>query len=157
MADNATNMDKMSEYLDKKVVAYLSVNRTCCFNHVLSLTGKALLKQFDIMKKNSDSEDGEDLDQVLSPEKEELLELAEGIEEEELTMAPDTGTKNDEEDTIADKDLQELEEWLDKVSSEMTKEEWLALAANIHPVSQVLIKVWKSEDALTLLTGSTAS
>lgn len=43
----------MSEYLDKKVMAYSVVNRTRCFNHILNLTGKSLLRQFDIKKKEN--------------------------------------------------------------------------------------------------------
>ena len=38
-------------------------------------------------------------------------------------------------------DLEELDEWLDEVSNEMTEEERLVLAANIWPLSQVLVKV----------------
>jgi hypothetical protein len=53
-ADNASNMDKMSEYLEREVAAYLTVNRTRCFNHILSLTGKALLKQFDVKKQGDE-------------------------------------------------------------------------------------------------------
>ena len=95
----------------------------------------------DVNKKNGDGEDGVDLGQALSPEEEDLLQLAEGIEEEELMMAPEIGTKNDQEDARGDKDAEELEEWLDEVSAEMSKEERLLLAANICPVSQVLVKV----------------
>ena len=56
-------------------------------------------------------------------------------------MAPEIGTKNDQEDACGDKDAEELEESLDEVSGEMSKEERLLLAANICPVSQVLVKV----------------
>ena len=144
-------MDKMSEhheYLNKKVIAYSSVNHTRCFNHILNLTSKALLEQFDVNKKNSSGEDGEDSGQALSPEEEEELQLAEGIGEEKLMMVPEIGIENDE-DALSDKDAEELEEWLDEVSGEMSKEEQLVLAANIHPVSQVLVKVWKYYHELT--------
>ena len=70
-------MDKMSKYIGKRVAAYSHVNRTWCFNHVLSLTGKALLKQFDIKNKASDGDSKSD--QALSTEEQELLDLAEGI------------------------------------------------------------------------------
>jgi len=89
-------MDKMSEYLDKRVVAYSSVNRIQCFNHVLSLTGKALLRQFDVKKMTGDGDSN--LGKVLLAEEQELLDLAEGIDDEELTMEQDTGTENDDED-----------------------------------------------------------
>lgn len=62
-ADNTSNMDKMSEYLKGEVVVYSTVNHTHCFNHILSLTSKALLKQFSI-KKQGDK--GNNLDEELS-------------------------------------------------------------------------------------------
>ena len=77
-------MDKMSKYIGKRVAAYSHVNHTWCFNHVLSLTGKALLRQFDVKNKASDGDGNSD--QALSTEEQELLDLAEGINDEELTM-----------------------------------------------------------------------
>jgi hypothetical protein len=81
-------MDKMSESLEMDLLAYSSVNRTRCFNHILNLVGKALLKQFDVKKK------GDDIN--LSNEEKALLELAEGLDQEELTMALDTEIDSDE-------------------------------------------------------------
>ena len=133
-------MDKMSKYISKKVAAYSHVNRTRCFNHVLNLTGKALLRQFDVKNKASDGDGNSD--QALSTEEQELLDLAEGIDDEELTMEDERGTENDDEDeTTAIEDLEELDKWLDEVSNEMTEEEHLELAENIRPVSRVLVKV----------------
>jgi len=153
-ADNATNMDKMSKYLEKKVVAYSSVNHTCCFNHVLSLTGKALLRQFDV--KNKVGNGNGNSEQVLSAEGQELLDLAEGIDDKELTMTQEMGTENEDKDTAAVEDLEELDEWLDEVSNKMTEEEHVVLAANIQPVSQVLIKVRCKKRIPTLLMKSPA-
>jgi len=148
-------MDKMSEYLDKRVVAYLSVNHIQCFNHVLSLMGKALLRQFDVKKMTGDGDSN--LGNILSAEEQELLDLAEGIDDEELTMEQDTGTENDDEDDMTTvEDLEELDEWLDEVSNEMTEEECLVLAADIQPVSQVLIKVSCDYWIFTLLMKSPA-
>ena len=72
------------------------MNRTQCFLHILNLVAKSLLQQFDVKQKVSDEE-------ILSPEEEALLELAEGIDEEELTMAQqdeanDEGEANDDDD-----------------------------------------------------------
>lgn len=142
-ADNASNMDKMSEYLDEEVAAYTTVNRTRCFNHILSLTGKALLRQFDVKTKTADDDDDSDRNpnQALSAEERELLDMAEGIDDEELTMAQETGAGSDEDDAGRDEDQEELDEWVDEVSNEMTEEERLVLAENIRPVSRVLVKV----------------
>ncbi|KAF8873647.1 hypothetical protein CPB84DRAFT_1657788, partial [Gymnopilus junonius] len=46
-ADNATNMDTLSEHLAQQVPAYSAVNRTRCFLHILNLVAKSLLRQFD--------------------------------------------------------------------------------------------------------------
>ena len=132
-------MDKMSKYLDKKMVAYSMVNHTHCFNHILSLTGKALLKQFNVKKQQGD--EGNNLDEILSAEENELLVLAAGIDDEELAMAQEMTAKIKDNDELIDEDLNELEEWIDEVSNEMTNEEWLVLASNICPVSHVLVKV----------------
>jgi len=106
-------MDKMSEYLDKTVAAYLSVNHTWCFNHILNLTGRALLRQFDIKKKLTD--DDTDSDQVLSAEEQELLELAEGIDVEEHMMAQESGDDSESraDEEVTTEDLEELDEGLD--------------------------------------------
>jgi hypothetical protein len=133
-------MDKMSEYLDKKVMAYSSVNRTWCFNHILNLTGKAFLKQFDVKKKKGDNEDN-DTNMVLSAEEEELLALAEGIEDKKMAMRQGIGIENEEDNALINEDFDELEEWIDEVSNEMTEEQRLILAANICPVSRILVKV----------------
>lgn len=137
-ADNATNMDKMSKYIDRMVTAYSTANRTRCFNHILNLTSKVLLKQFDVKKRGGDGDDD-----AISAEEEKLLALAEGMEEEELAMTQETGTENEDDggDALIDEDLDEIEEWIDEVSSEMSKKERQILAENIRPVSHVLVKV----------------
>jgi hypothetical protein len=127
-------MDKMSEYLETEILTYSSVNRTRCFNHILNLVGKALLKQFDV-KKTCNTDDNN-----RSAEEQALLDLAEGIEDEELTMALETEMDGEDEDGLDD-DLEELEEWVDEVSNGLSAEERAELAENIRPVSCVLVKV----------------
>jgi len=85
-------MDKMSEHLATGIMVYSLVNRTCCFNHVLNLVGKALLKQFD-MKKQDAIEGSEDLSQ----EEQALLDLAQGIDDKELTMVEETHEGGDDD------------------------------------------------------------
>jgi hypothetical protein len=147
-------MDKMSRYLENEVAAYSSVNRTRCFNHILNLTGKALLRQFDV-KKTGDGDDSGDSDQVLSAEEKELLNLAEGIEDEELAMAQEHETGG-QEDGAGNEELDELDKWVDEVSNEMTEEEQVVLAVNIRPVSRVLVKV-RHNQTITYLTYKVSS
>ena len=59
----------------------------------------------------------------------------------EVRLVPWPIQNDDEDETTAIKDLEELDKWLDEVSNEMTEEEHLELAENIWPVSQVLVKV----------------
>ena len=157
-ADNATNMDKMSEHLASEVMSYSSVNRTRCFNHILNLVGRALLKQFDIKKVHA-TDGSEDLSQ----EEQDLLDLAQGINDEELTMPEGSyegddgdGDREIEPDDIGD--IEEIEKWVDEVSSELTEEERQELVENIRPVSRVLVKVCPSRSLTWLrLTGPSAS
>ena len=122
-------MDTLSEHLETQVPSYHTVNRTRCFLHILNLVAKSLLQQFDVKQKVSDEE-------ILSPKEEALLELAEGIDEEELTTAQqheanDEGEANDNYDDDG---------WVDEVA-ELSEEERDALKVHIRPVSRVLIKV----------------
>ena len=128
-ADNATNMDTLSEYLAQKVLSYSMVNQTCCFLHILNLVAKSLLRQFDVTpRKETDG-----VDDDLSPEEEELLDLAEGLDKEELTMELQDDANEDEEAPEDDDD----DGWVNKLS----EEECDALKVHIRPVSCVLIKV----------------
>ena len=128
-ADNATNMDTLSKYLSQKVLSYLTVNQTRCFLHILNLVAKSLLHQFDMTpQKETDG-----VDDDLSPEEEELLDLAEGLDKEELTMELQDDANEDEEAPEDDDD----DGWVD----ELSEEERDALKVHIRPVSRVLVKV----------------
>jgi cob(I)alamin adenosyltransferase len=76
-------------------------------------------------------ENGDDWDDILTAEEQELSDLAEGIEDEERTMAQEMGAENEDGDMVMNEDLDELDEWIDEVSNEMSREEQLVLAANI--------------------------
>jgi hypothetical protein len=131
-ADNATNMDTLSEHLAHQVPSYSTVNRTRCFLHILNLVAKSLLRQFDVIP--CMGTDG--LNDNLSDEEEELLNLANGIEEEELTTALRDEANDDEEASEEDND----DGWVNE-ADELSEEEQAALKVHIRPVSRVLVKV----------------
>jgi hypothetical protein len=137
-ADNATNMDTLSEHLEEQVPSYSTVNRTRCFTHILNLVAKSLLRQFYVtLKKLSGYDSDEDNPEIkLTAEEEELLELAEGLDQEELTMAQQDEGNNDEDG--ADED--DEEGWVDELD-ELSVEERDELKLHIRPVSRVLVKV----------------
>ncbi|KIJ95065.1 hypothetical protein K443DRAFT_77205, partial [Laccaria amethystina LaAM-08-1] len=89
-----------------------------------------------------------DSNEELSAEEKELLALSAGIDDEELAMADEMMAETEEDDRLIDEDLNELDEWIDEVSNKMTDEERLVLAANIRPVSCVLVKLRKLAFAL---------
>ena len=73
------------------------------------------------------------VDDDLLPEEEELLDLAEGLDKEELTMELQDDANEDEEAPEDDDD----DGWVD----ELDEEERDALKVHIRPVSCVLVKV----------------
>lgn len=74
--DNASNMDTYVEELPKLVPSFRgATSRTRCFAHIINLTAKALLRQFDIPKKDADS--------ALDDAAQELRLLAGDVEAEE--------------------------------------------------------------------------
>jgi len=105
-----------------------AANCARCFLHIVNLITKTLLKQFDIPKKNAKA--------TLDAAEMELLELAQGIElEEMLTVAEQgAGDKDDREEN------DNLEGWVDEVAL-LTDEERAKLHDNIGPVRLVLVKV----------------
>ena len=137
-ADNATNMDMLSKHLKQQIPSYSTVNRTQCFTHILNLVAKLLLRQFDVMLKKLDRDDSneENPEIELTAEEEELLELAEGLDQEELTMAQQDKGNNDEDRTDEDDE----DGWIDELSK-LSVEECKELKLHICPISCVLVKV----------------
>jgi hypothetical protein len=101
-------------------------NRACCFNHVIALVAKRMVRQFDVPKAGADA--------ALDEAEEELRNLAEGIDIEELLAKgmqdEDEGDDDDDDD---DDD--------DRTKDEMSAEERVALDANTWPVRLLLVKV----------------
>ena len=138
--DNASNNDTMIASLDEDLPAFLSLNRTRCFAHILNLVAKSLLRQFDVGKKVAgdvdDAEDDGDTDLTEEEREQEraLSELAQGMDEEERTTAEET----DPDDNIEEDD--EIEGWVDEVE-ELSSYERRELQREIRPVKLVLAKV----------------
>lgn len=130
-------MDMLSEHLEQQIPSYSTINRTRCFTHILNLVAKSLLRQFDVSLKLSGNNSNEDNPEIeLTAEEEELLELAEGLHQEELTMAQQDEGNNDEDGTDEDDE----EGWVDELD-ELSVEEREELKLHIRPVSHVLVKV----------------
>lgn len=110
------------------LTAFLAVNCTRCFAHILNLIAKSLLKQFDVKTDKKDDND-------LNDDEKELLDLVDDIDGEEHTMAQE---KDDEDGEIDDDD--DLDGWVDKVEA-LTPEEHENLEESIRLVKKMLVKV----------------
>ena len=126
--DNTSNNDTMVEKMDGLLTTFLAVNRTRCFNHILNLVAKSLLKQFDVHRTDKEASD-------LDDDERSLLGLAGDIDEE-LTMEQE----DDSEDGGIEED--DLEDWVDEIAA-LTPEERKDLEALIHPVKCTLVKLRK--------------
>jgi hypothetical protein len=126
--DNASNNDTMCSELENLLPKFSTTNHTRCFTHIINLIAKSMLKQFDVAKKTA-------MDDDLSDEEWEILNLATGIDDEERAMMEESDP--DDDDLEADDDL---EGWVDEVDA-LTEEERAALQEEIQPVSRVLVKV----------------
>ena len=136
-ADNATNVDTLSDNLEEQVPSYLQVKCMWCFTHILNLVAKSLLRQFNITpnSKGPNNDDGDARNELSAAEKE-LLDLASDIDQEELTMVQQDNANDNEDGTEDDEDDEGL---VNKVE-ELSEEEWEELKVHIHPVSHVLVK-----------------
>src|SRR5882762_1330205 len=103
-----------------------SVNRCHCFLHIVNLIAKSLLKQFDVSKKSADA--------ALDDAKRKLINLAVGIDVEEMVTISKQGAGGDSEDN------NNVEGWVDETAS-MSMEEREELCEKVQPVRLVLVKV----------------
>ena len=83
--DNASNNNMMVEELKDKHTKFSTVNHMHCFTHILNLVAKSLLNQFDVKPSKKNDED-------LDDDKKFLLDMANNIKVEELTMAQEKDT-----------------------------------------------------------------
>ena len=127
--DNTSNNDTMVKKIDSLLTTFSAVNQTRCFNHILNLITKSLLKQLDLHWTDKEASD-------LDNDEQSLLGLAGDIDEEELTMEQE----NDSKDGGIEED--DLEDWVDEIAA-LTPEEQEDLEASIHPVKYTLVKLHK--------------
>jgi hypothetical protein len=126
-ANNASNNDLMIEHLADRLEDFPGAsNQTRCFLHILSITAKAIIKQFDVPKTKNDSA----VDEVAQA----LARLAEGIDIEEQDA---WGTEECGDDEVDD---QPLDRWLD-LHDGLTDEELGEIEEGIQPVRTTLTKV----------------
>ena len=104
-----------------------SPNRCHCFLHVVNLIAKSLLKQFEVPNKTS-------ADAALDRVERELVDLASGIDMEEIETVAELGAGGDTEGN------DDVEGWVDE-TLEMSAAEREALRENILRVHLVLVKV----------------
>jgi hypothetical protein len=127
-ADNASPNDVMIDKLVDMLLNFSGQANHCrCFLHIVNLIAKTLLKQFDVPKKDAES--------VLDNAEKELLELAAGIDMEEMVTVAEAGSgdkDNDENDDV--------EGWVDETAL-LSGEGGAALHENVGPVHLVLMKV----------------
>ncbi|KAF5309387.1 hypothetical protein D9619_012291 [Psilocybe cf. subviscida] len=122
--DNASNMDTFTNELPALVPSFAGeAARTRCFAHIVNLTAKALLRQFDVPKK--------DADDALDDAARELRQLASNIEaEEQMAQGVDEAESDDEDG------------WVD-YRDEMTEAERKKLEKCIAPMRLLLVKLRK--------------
>jgi hypothetical protein len=122
-----SNNDTMVKCLSKTIVSFPgATNQMCCFVHTLSISAKAISKQFDIPKGQHDS--------ALDVAAQAFADLAEELEmEEALVMEIQEMVDEEEED-------QPLDSWVNFCEG-LNEEEHNDLDASIQPVWLMLIKV----------------
>jgi hypothetical protein len=97
-------------------------NRARCFNHIIALVGKRMIRQFDVPKGGADA--------ALDEAEKELRNLAEGIDIEDMLAKgrQETDEEDDEDDDGDDGDEMDVEDHAD-------------LEASTRPIRLVLVKV----------------
>ena len=116
-----------------------SANQTRCFLHVLNLTAKSVLQQFEIPKKrNNDGDDGDNPDnnKVLKKAISELQALSEEIEEEATSQGEIEDVEDDDND-----------EGLEDERQDLTEEQIAELEEDLTPVRLMLTKVCSDDSA----------
>lgn len=126
--DNASPNNVMIDELVDMLPNFPGQANHCrCFLHIINLIAKTLLKQFDIPKKDTES--------ALDNAERELLNLAAGIDLEEMVTIAEAGAGDKD-----DKENDNPEGWVDKMAL-LSDDERVALHKNVGPVRLVLVKV----------------
>ena len=109
-------------------------SHTRCFDHILHLAAKSLLRPFDVAH-------GKDAENARDATEASLRELADGLDLEELEMASmalEGSEDGDSENETGERE--DVEGWVDDVVN-MSETERDALDTTVQPVKLVLIKV----------------
>ena len=101
-----------------------SANRTRCFNHILNLVAKSIMRQFDLPKAR--------VGEALEAAAEALVGLGSDIESQEMSL---------DGDLVGDEEMDDDMEGLVDIREEMSDEEIAALDNTLQPVRLVLAKV----------------
>jgi hypothetical protein len=110
-----------------------AANRTRCFNHVIALVAKQIVRRFDVPQKKNDKE--------MDDAERDLQELAEGQDIEEAIMQRECEiNENDENDANDD----ELDGWA-RNRETLSAEDRKLLDNSIRPVQMLLVKVHPSQ------------
>ncbi len=102
-----------------------ALNRCRCFLHIVNLVAKSVLKQFDVPDDRDNA--------ALNHTEHELIDLAMGIDMEELWTVTEQGAGGDSEGN------DNTEGWVDEMV-EMSSEEREELHEDIQPVHLILLK-----------------
>lgn len=123
--DNASANDTMIDELAKLLNEFPgSANRTRCFNHILNLVAKSIMRQFDLPKAR--------VGEALEAAAEALVGLGSDIESQEMSL---------DGDLVGDEEMDDDMEGLVDIREEMSDEEIAALDNTLQPVRLVLAKV----------------
>jgi hypothetical protein len=126
-ADNASNNNMMVDKLSTLLCNFPGeVNRTQCLLHIVNLVAKQLLKQFDVPWKDADS--------ALDEAEQQLLELAAGIDIEELITSAEHGAG------FGNKGNDDIDGWVNEMDG-LDLDEHEELEKSVQPVQLVLMKV----------------
>ena len=134
-------IDEMADLIENFPGA---ANQTRCFLHILNLTAKSILQQFEVPRKKRTGDDGDgevdegDLDdkKKLNKAMNELLVLANEIEDEPI------GVDEVDEDSEGPSDFEDNGEELEDERYDLSAEQIAELEADLLPVRLMLTKVW---------------
>lgn len=130
-------IDEMADLIENFPGA---ANQTRCFLHILNLTAKSILQQFEVPRKKKTGDDGEGDDgddkKTLNKAMNELLVLANEIEDEP-SLADDV-----DEDTEGVGDSEDNGDGFEDERQDLSAEQIAELEADLLPVRLMLTKVW---------------
>ena len=147
----------MIEHLSTLIKNFPSTaNQTWCFNHILNLMAKSILRQFDTPKKavDGDSGDFDNAKEALAALTQELEDTQAGADDgtEESDNDDEDGGKDDNEDGLGnecggmlDAEVAELEDTLVPIWLMLAKASWFKLSPKL---SNYMAQLWALANAI---------